>query len=773
LEKISYADLGVEQLGGVYEHLLDYDLAATPRRAPALLVPTGRRKATGSFYTPRSLTDFIVRRTLAPVVKERTSQEILGLRVLDPAMGSGAFLVGACRYLAGAYEQALVREGTLTESDVTEDDRAAFRRAVAQRCLFGVDVNPMAVQLARLSLWLATLAAEKPLTFLDHHLRTGNSLVGAGVVDILRHPSPGREAARGGELPLFGYDELESAVEAAVSARMAIALTPDDTLAQVRGKEAALRSLDGPDGALGRWKLAADLWCAAWHRSGNGPGDPATYRDLLDRVTRGGGLLPPQTAEPMVADAREIAAANRFFHWTLEFPEIFPAGAPEAAPGGFDVIFGNPPWEVVREDGAASGTRELRAFVRGSGQFPMQGGGHGNLYQLFFERAVRLLRPGGRMGMILPAGFATDHAAAGLRRFLLDRTSVETCAVLDNRDGIFPIHRGLRFLLLTLCSSGSTSGIPLRSGVHAPGALDAVPDEGTDRHALLIQRTLVERAAGESLAVPDLRCPADVEILTHVTSRVPALSDPDGWFVHFGRELNATDDSSHFSADPHGLPIVEGKHLSPFAVDRAGVSRYISREAAARLVSPERTFRRTRLAYREVSSSTNRSTLIAAVLPPDVISTHTVFCVKEDLDAGAQDFLCGVFNSWVADYLVRMWVATHVTAAIMSRLRVPRPARAADGFRTIVRLSRQLSAACSPRTSPRVEPRARRRAKRGEPEEHGVAVLRAHLNAAVGHLYGLSTDQYVRVLETFPLADRAMALRLWTNVSSEPSLPRI
>lgn len=373
--KISYADLGVEQLGGVYEHLLDYDLAPTPRRAPALLVRTGKRKATGSFYTPRSLTDFIVRRTLAPVVKERTPEEILGLRVLDPAMGSGAFLVGACRYLAGAYEQALVREGTLAESDVTEDDRAAFRRAVAQRCLFGVDVNPMAVQLARLSLWLATLAAEKPLTFLDHHLRTGNSLVGASVGDILCHPSPGRAPARVGELPLFGYAELESAVEAAVSARMAIALTPDDTLAQVRGKEAALRSLDGPNGALCRWKMAADLWCAAWHRGRSGPGDPATYRDLLDRITRSGGLLPAQVAEPMLAEARVSAAANRFFHWTLEFPEIFPAAMQGTAAGGFDVILGNPPWEVVREDGAASGTRELRAFVRGSGQFAMQGAG--------------------------------------------------------------------------------------------------------------------------------------------------------------------------------------------------------------------------------------------------------------------------------------------------------------------------------------------------------------------------------------------------------------
>ena len=114
------------------------------------------------------------------------------MRVVDPAMGSGAFLVAACRYLASAYEAALVREGAVTTHDLSEADRARFRRAVAQRCLYGVDVNPMAVQLGRLSLWLATLAADRPLTFLDHRLRPGDSLVGASPWDVLRQPPPGR-----------------------------------------------------------------------------------------------------------------------------------------------------------------------------------------------------------------------------------------------------------------------------------------------------------------------------------------------------------------------------------------------------------------------------------------------------------------------------------------------------------------------------------------------------------------------------------------------------
>ena len=129
---------------------------------------------------------------------------ILSLRVLDPAMGSGAFLVAACRYLASAYEAALVRDGAVSGEDITEVDRAEFRRAVAQRCLYGVDINPMAVQLGRLSLWLATLSADRPLTFLDHRLRAGNSLVGASLSDLARQPPGGDRRARPTRLPLFG-----------------------------------------------------------------------------------------------------------------------------------------------------------------------------------------------------------------------------------------------------------------------------------------------------------------------------------------------------------------------------------------------------------------------------------------------------------------------------------------------------------------------------------------------------------------------------------------
>lgn len=726
-ERISYGDLGVEQLGAVYEHLLDFDLAPGGRHARAVLIPTGRRKSTGSFYTPRSLTEFLVRRALGPAVQDRTPEQLLALRVLDPAMGSGAFLVAACRYLAAAYELALVEHGTLAAGDIDESDRAGFRRLVAQRCLFGVDVNPMAVQLGRLSLWLATLSGDRPLTFFDHHLRAGNSLLGASVADILRQPAPGRRTVER-DLPLFGVGRLQSSLEQAVGARLAITATPDDTIDQVRGKERALSRLDKPGGPLERWKAAANLWCAAiCERT---PQPRATFRALLDRVLRDDGPLPERAVSPLRAGADGVAAAERFFHWDLEFPEAFffqGDGAPRPD-AGFDVVIGNPPWEMLREDGARVRTAAVSRFVKTSGIYRLQGPGHANLYQLFLERTVQLLRPGGRAGLILPAGFAADSSSARLRRHLFDRTHVDTFTTLENRRGIFPVHRGLKFLLLTLTNGGCTGQLPLHSGVRSTDDLDRVPDRGPGPPGptIFVSRELVERLGGEDLAVPEIPDAVDLHIVSGIAFRVPACGAPDGWNVRFGRELNATDDRPHFrESSRSGLPVLEGKHLRPFGVDVTHSRYRMARATAARLLRAEATFGRQRLAYREVSAATNRQTLIAAVVPAGVVTTHTVFCLKSGLDLASQHFLCGVFNSYIANYLVRMRIGSHVTASIIARLPIPRPDAGSPGFRLVARLSEALA--------------------RGR---HGARLAR--LNAAVAALYGLTPPEYSRVLETFP-----------------------
>ena len=173
-ERIAYRDLGVEELGGVYEHLLDYEPRVESVRRSAehpyglalsLEHGSGLRKATGTFYTPQAIAEYLVRQTIGPLTRDAPPDRILAMRVLDPSMGSGAFLVASCRFLADAYEAALIRHGGYHATDFGPAERIAIRRTIAERCLFGVDLNPMAVQLSRLSLWLATLAADRPSAF--------------------------------------------------------------------------------------------------------------------------------------------------------------------------------------------------------------------------------------------------------------------------------------------------------------------------------------------------------------------------------------------------------------------------------------------------------------------------------------------------------------------------------------------------------------------------------------------------------------------------------
>ncbi len=646
-QRIAYGDLGVEQLGGVYERVLDYEMApARDRSAP--LVRSGRRKATGTFYTPRSVTEYLVRRTLAPLAEDAEPEAILGLRVLDPAMGSGAFLVAACRYLASAYEAALLREGSVAGSDLSEAERAGFRRIVAQRCLFGVDLNPMSVQLARLSLWLTTLSGSRPLTFFDHHLRTGNSLVGAGVADVRLRRSGGRAAS--GPLPLLDALPLEEIVGAAVTSRESLRDGLEDTIEQIRGKERLFAELQSAGAPLSRWRAIADLWCAGWFDHRCRGVSRGTFEALIDTALGRGTSLPETVIRDLLRAGREAAEAGRFFHWELEFPEVFHGadGAPLARPG-FDAILGNPPWEMLRGDAGDAAVRKqaagagsaLTRFVRDSGIYRLQGTGHANLYQMFVERALGLLRRDGRLGIVVPWGFASDHGSAALRRHILRATSIDSFVVVDNVEALFPIHRGLKFVLLTISNSRPQPAagvtLPVRSGLRSAAEFDRLPDAGEDPQAVPVSIRLIEELSGDQLAVPDLRTPLDVRIAAQIAAAARPAGDPAGWNLRFGRELNATDDRAHFNQAGRGLPVIEGKQVQPFAVDVDASRHHIQAGAVARVLG-RRPFEQPRLVYRDVAAASNRLTLIAAVLPAGTITTHTLFCLNTPLDDDAPAF---------------------------------------------------------------------------------------------------------------------------------------
>jgi hypothetical protein len=732
--KILYRDLDVEQLGAVYERVLEYEPTSTD--AAPLARTRDIRKSSGSFYTPRAVTTFLVRQTLEPLARGRTADEILSLRVLDPAMGSGAFLVATCRYLASAVEDALIREGRWHSHDITPSDRVALRREIASRCLFGVDVNPMAVQLARLSLWLATLAADKPLSFLDHHLVSGDSLVGATPADVSRQPGGPGSRKRQERLSLFEDTELSTALDHAAQVIARLSNEPDDSPDIVRRKERALHGLQSDDSALTKWKAVLDLWCGAWFWDDDTTPGRGVFQDLVARLLDRPSTLQRHLSTTFLDRSATIAALRRFLHWTLTFPDVF--AAMPGRPAGFDAIVGNPPWDMVRGDSGADETRAGRRvhaqhvtdFVRQSGIYRVEARAHLNLYQLFVERALQLVRPGGRIGFVLPSGIVSDAGAAPVRRYLFDHADVDQVTGFDNRLAIFPVHRSVRFVLMT-CTTGSiTSSIRCRFGLTSADQL-----EPGGKAPLVLSRRLLGRLSGDDdLGVPELATEMDLAIVEAVSASTPRLGATDGWSVTFGRELNASDDKGLFAPiapDSSGRPVVEGKQLEPFRVDVTRSRLEVPPSASAQLRVP----RRARLAYRDVASATNRLTLIAAIVPARAVTTHTLFCLRTPLALHSQRVLCALLNSYVANYLIRLRVNTHVTVSLVSRLPVPVISSQHPLFARLAECSEVLSAAKTPAEGM---------------EEY------ADIQALAARLYGLTSAQFEHVLTTFPLVPAAV-----------------
>ncbi|MCK6461767.1 MAG: SAM-dependent methyltransferase, partial [Planctomycetes bacterium] len=375
---------------------------ATPRVLPAgalVLQPGEERRRSGSHYTPRELTQPIVRTTLRPILEalgpRPTPKQILDLKVCDPAMGSGAFLVEACRQLAEALVAAWETHGETPEIPPDEDALLHAKRLIAQRCLYGVDKNPFAVNLAKLSLWLVTLARDHPFTFVDHALRHGDSLVGLTRDQIRRfHWDVGSSEP----LPLL--EGVAAAADTARGHREALEGMGDD---DEEGKRAELARADA---ALAEARLAGDLVVSAFFSGERGKDRAhrlAEMRPMLDRVRDGD----PAPAQAVAADLRRGKHVLPPFHWEIEFPEAFGRDKP-----GFDAIVGNPPFagkNTVIAGNRAAYPDWLKAVHEES---------HGNadLVAHFFRRAFGLLSPGGAFGLIATNTVGQgDTRATGLR----------------------------------------------------------------------------------------------------------------------------------------------------------------------------------------------------------------------------------------------------------------------------------------------------------------------------------------------------------------------
>ena len=390
----------VDDLHVALDRVLDKD--ATPDIAPPgalVLQPNEERRRSGSHYTPRELTEPIVRHTLAPLLERLqgedgrapTPGQILDLKICDPAMGSGAFLVETCRQLADALIDAWGAHGTMPEIPPDEDEVIYARRLIAQKCLYGIDRNPMAVDLAKVSLWLSTLARDHPLTFVDHSFRHGDSLVGLTRRQI--------EALnwKGGQPILAGFGVRE-AVEAASDLRRQIR-EADDTVDERRLQNLWREAQD----AVGEVRLFGDLVLAAFFE-GAKPKERESRRSAYQEAILTGEAW--RHAVEM-EERRKTEQPFTPFHWEVEFPEVFERDNP-----GFDGFVGNPPF-AGKNTFAAGNVIGYPVWLK---EMHEESHGNADLVAHFYRRAFNLVRGGGAFGLIATNTIAQgDTRSSGLR----------------------------------------------------------------------------------------------------------------------------------------------------------------------------------------------------------------------------------------------------------------------------------------------------------------------------------------------------------------------
>jgi len=383
--------------------------AASPDKvAPGSLIlqPTDERRRSGSHYTPRVLTAPIVRKTLDPILarlgKNPTPQQILELKICDKAVGSGAFLVEGCRQLGDALVAAWQHHGGKPVIPPDEDELLHARRLVAQRCLYGVDRNPMAVDLAKLSLWLATLAKDHPFTFLDHSLRAGDALVGLGKKQIVAfHWDLTAPEAKQRQ---FGQQRVEKAIELATSFRREILEGGDFLMPDVKAER-----LKRADSALDEARRAGDLCIAAFFNGDKPKARAALRESYLDTLVEilSANPLPfdkIKEVEAIIAQLRKGAPHSVTpFHWEIEFPEVF-----ARENGGFDGIVGNPPFLRGKSISSNFGDSYL-AWLEDS---TPETNASADLVAYFFRRAFAFVRGTGAFGLI-----ATNTISQGDTRF--------------------------------------------------------------------------------------------------------------------------------------------------------------------------------------------------------------------------------------------------------------------------------------------------------------------------------------------------------------------
>ena len=606
---VDFTHLGSEEFGSVYESLLELqpkihitDHGATYHNE---VFAGNERKTTGSHYTPTSLIDSLIETALMPVIQAaikdgpagKAPERLLALRICDPACGSGHFLIAAARMLS-KHLASLRAEGN--EPSETEQRHAI--REVVSRCIYGVDLNPLAIELAKIALWMEALEPGKPLSFLDQHLQVGNSLLGTtpnlilkGLPDDAFDPIAGDDKKHSslfkkqnreqwqqyqGKGDLFEEAELGFHLGDMASGYKDLNTMADDTPEQMEAIAAAYAMLKGEGQYRTSGHLLADAWTAAFVWRKDKGMEHAITVSLLQRIRKN----PHDLAPWMFEEIQRLAKQYQFFHWHLAFPEVMNRG-------GFDCILANPPWERVKLQekewfaprhprianaaNAAARTRMIESLkiedpklfanfqedlrkaggeshlLRSSGLFPLCGRGDINVYTVFAELMRTLVNEQGRVGAVLPSGIASDDTTKFFFRDLMEKKALASLFDFENRKGLFPaVDSRMKFCLITM---GNGVKVLSKQATFVFFALNTNELNDPDKRFTLSSEDLA-LLNPNTRTCPIFRSGRDAELTKAIYRRVPVLikeardgnPEENPWGIKFSAMFHMSNDSPLF-----------------------------------------------------------------------------------------------------------------------------------------------------------------------------------------------------------------------------------
>lgn len=829
--RINWRDLKTEELGSVYEGLLEIrpSLTASGQFQLGTGAKGNDRKTSGSYYTPDSLVECLLDSALDPVLERAEANgttpdekvaAILDLKVIDPACGSGHFLLGAARRMAD-------RVARLRNEDVGKEDTQAALRDVVSRCIHGVDRNPMAVELAKVALWIESVSPGQPLGFLDANIRCGDALLGMfdlavledGIPDEAYKPLTGdskdaakfylkanRDAKKGqGTFDFAGGVGVMPAKPIAAGLGR-IKSMPEDTVAQVEKKRQAFEAWKA-DPARYATEVACDLYIASFLMPKTEV--PLNYQramvpttaDVRQRLA-GGQVYPP-----LEGAAREVAGAASVLHWPLEFPDVM------IGKGGFDVVLGNPPWEVVqlgeeeyfqsrapeiadlkgavrkraiaalqqeRPDLFAEFSRDKRTFeavnefARAGGRFDLTARGKVNTYGLFAEHFLNLTRQGGRAGLIVPTGIATDATTAAFFGHLVSSQRLAGLIDFENREKLFAIDSRMKFCLLTIGSGVAEAEFSFF-------LTDPMQLEQAERRFTLSPEQIA-RINPNTKTAPVFRARRDAELTAAIYNRVPVLIDEaeskaaikTQLIQNFFSGSNPKDqmifEAGALASEDSREPVYRGSmvwHFNHRAATFDAASGSFRELSLDELADPSfsissdkyvptqdlrarfhlRGWEREWFAgWRDITNSTNERTVVSAILPV-AASDDTYSVLLPDHGAKEAVLLCASLNSLVVDFCAQQKVGgTHIRKFTLQQFPVM-PATAYDDAALGFIVPRVLELTY---TSHSMAPFARDLGHDGPPyawDEDRRAQLRAELDAWYALAYGLTRDELRYVLD--------------------------